>query len=99
MIKLKNTTLIITALLALNVSHNANSEPEKSTPVPAAETTPASTTSPAPADANPNYWGIETKNIAKDIQPGDDFYRYVNKGWLDTAKIPQGMASVCRSPI
>ena len=89
MIKMKNTTLIISALLALNVSHNANSEPEKSTPAPAAETAPATTT-PAPADANPNYWGVDTKNIAKDIQPGDDFYRYVNKGWLDTAKIPQG---------
>ena len=93
MIKIKNTTLIISALLALNVSHNANSEPEKSTPAPAAETAPATTT-PAPADANPNYWGIDTKHIAKDIQAGDDFYRYVNKGWLDTAKIPQGMTSI-----
>ncbi len=41
MIKMKKTTLIISALLALNVSHNANSEPEKSTPAPAAETAPA----------------------------------------------------------
>lgn len=55
MIKMKHTTLIISALLALNVSHNANSETEKSTPAP------------APADANPNYWGIDTKNVAKDI--------------------------------
>jgi hypothetical protein len=53
MIKMKNTTLIITALLALNVSHNTNSEPEKPTPTPAAETAPANT--PAPAVANPNY--------------------------------------------
>lgn len=88
MIKIKNTTLIITALLALNVSHNANCEPEKSTPAPAAETAPAT------AEANSNYWGIDIKNIAKDIHPGDDFYRYVNKGWLDTAKIPQGMTSM-----
>jgi len=86
MIKIKNTTLIISALLALNISHNANSEPEKSTPAPAVET--------APADANPNYWGVDTKHIAKDIQAGDDFYRYINKGWLDTAKIPQGMTSM-----
>ena len=86
MIKIKNTTLIISALLALNISHNANSEPERSTPAPAVET--------APAYANPNYWGVDTKHIAKDIQAGDDFYRYINKGWLDTAKIPQGMTSM-----
>jgi putative endopeptidase len=89
MTKMKNTTLIITALLALNVSHNANSEPEKSTPASAAETAPATTT---PGDANSNYWGNDTKNTAKDIQPGDDFYRYVNKSWLDTTKIPQGLS-------
>jgi hypothetical protein len=41
-------------------------------------TAPANT--PAATDANPNYWGIDIKNIAKDIQPGDDFYRYVNNG-------------------
>lgn len=93
MIKMKNTILIITAILALNVSHNASSEPEKTTTLPStAETAPAIT--PTSADANSNYWGIDTKYIAKDIQPGDDFYRYVNKGWLDTAKIPQGMTSI-----
>jgi putative endopeptidase len=91
MIKMKNTTLIISALLALNVSHNANSEPEKSTPAPAVEATPATT---APADANPNYWGIDTKHIAKEIQPGDDFYRYVNKSWLENTKIPQGLSGI-----
>jgi endothelin-converting enzyme/putative endopeptidase len=96
MIKMTNTTLIISALLALNVSHNANSEPEKSTPAPAAETAPAAITTPvpAPADANSNYWGVDIKNITKDIQPGDDFYRYVNKGWLNTAKIPQGLPGI-----
>ncbi len=35
---MKKTTLIITTLLALNISHNANSESEKSTPASAAET-------------------------------------------------------------
>jgi len=92
MIKMKKPTLIITALLALNVSHNANSEPEKSTSAPAAETAPAST--PAPADAKSDNWGVDTKNIAKDVQAGDDFYRYVNKGWLDTVKIPQGLSGI-----
>jgi putative endopeptidase len=40
---------------------------------------------------NPNVWGVDTKNIGQDIQPGNDFYRYVNKGWLDNAKIPAGL--------
>jgi endothelin-converting enzyme/putative endopeptidase len=93
MIKMKNTILIITALLVLHVSLNANSEPEKATPALADKTVPATTT-PAPADASPNYWGIDTKGIAKDIHPGDDFYRYVNKGWLENTKMPQGLSSM-----
>lgn len=91
MIKMKSTTLIISALLALNVSHNANGEPENST-TSITETAPVN--APPSPDNNASYWGIDTKNIAKDIQPGDDFYRYVNKGWLDTAKIPQGMSGI-----
>jgi predicted metalloendopeptidase len=36
-------------------------------------------------------WGIETAGMSKTVRPGDDFYRYVNEGWLKTAKIPQGL--------
>lgn len=36
-------------------------------------------------------WGVETRYIAPEIAPGDDFYRHVNKGWLDTATIPPGL--------
>ncbi|MBL8641005.1 MAG: M13 family metallopeptidase [Alphaproteobacteria bacterium] len=36
-------------------------------------------------------WGIETQNISKNIQPGDDFYRYVNEGWLKHAAPPPGI--------
>ena len=46
----------------------------------------------AAADTRAEFgpWGVETHYIAADIAPGDDFYRYVNKGWLDTARIPAG---------
>ena len=39
-----------------------------------------------PSDQKPilGDWGIETQFISKDIKPGDDFYRYVNEGWLQT---------------
>lgn len=35
-------------------------------------------------------WGVETRYISRSIAPGDDFYRYVNDGWLKSAKIPVG---------
>lgn len=38
-------------------------------------------------------WGIETDYIDASIKPGDDFYRYVNAGWLDTFKIPDDFTS------
>lgn len=46
----------------------------------------------AAKSAGPEFgkWGVQTEYIAPSIAPGDDFYRYVNKGWLDTAKIPVG---------
>ncbi len=36
-------------------------------------------------------WGIETSNISSAVKPGDDFYQYVNEGWLKTAVLPQGL--------
>jgi endothelin-converting enzyme/putative endopeptidase len=35
-------------------------------------------------------WGVETQSISTSIKPGDDFYRYVNEGWLKTATPPPG---------
>lgn len=35
-------------------------------------------------------WGVQTQFIDNGIAPGDDFYRHVNKGWLDTTTIPPG---------
>ena len=36
-------------------------------------------------------WGVETRHISPSIGPGDDFYRYVNEGWLKTATPPPGL--------
>jgi endothelin-converting enzyme/putative endopeptidase len=54
------------------------------TPLPAAETS-------APPKAALGAWGVDTANFSKTVRPGDDFYRYVNEGWLKTAKIPEGL--------
>ncbi|MBX3531489.1 MAG: M13 family metallopeptidase [Rhizobiaceae bacterium] len=37
-------------------------------------------------------WGIETQYVDRAISPGNDFYRFVNNGWLTTAKIPDGFS-------
>jgi len=33
-------------------------------------------------------WGINLDNVKTDMNPGDDFYAYVNGKWLDTFEIP-----------
>jgi len=38
-------------------------------------------------------WGIEIANIDETVDPGDDFYRYVNGKWLDTFEIPEEFSS------
>ncbi len=50
-----------------------------------------STSSSTTKDAVLGEWGIETHYIDNTVNPGDDFYRYVNGGWLDSAKLPVGM--------
>ncbi len=38
-------------------------------------------------------WGIETRYVSETVAPGDDFFRYVNEGWLDTTEIPAGFSN------
>ena len=37
--------------------------------------------------------GIDTANFDHSVRPQDDFYRYVNGGWLKTAQIPPDASS------
>lgn len=57
-----------------------------------AATTGRAATEAAANAAAPEFgkWGVQTAHIAPSIAPGDDFYRHVNQGWLDTATIPVG---------
>lgn len=34
--------------------------------------------------------GIDILTLSKTIHPGDDFFRYVNEGWINSTKIPDG---------
>ncbi|HVJ61119.1 MAG TPA: M13 family metallopeptidase [Tahibacter sp.] len=36
--------------------------------------------------------GVDLSNLSKTIKPGDDFYGYVNEGWIGTAVRPAGYA-------
>ncbi len=48
----------------------------------------AATTTPELGD-----FGIELADIDPEVDPGDDFYRYVNGKWLDTFEIPEEFSS------
>lgn len=39
-------------------------------------------------------WGIETRYLSQAVAPGDDFFRYVNEGWLNSVAIPQGFPRI-----
>jgi putative endopeptidase len=38
-------------------------------------------------------WGVDLTSLDKTIKPGDNFFLYVNGGWLKTAEIPAARAS------
>jgi putative endopeptidase len=54
--------------------------------------------SQAAPDAAPHTpeagWGVDPAGLSATIRPGDDFYRYVNEGWLRTAQPPEGVPYV-----
>lgn len=39
-------------------------------------------------------WGVETQFISTSVLPGNDFYRYVNEGWLTSKTIPAGSSGL-----
>ncbi len=45
------------------------------------------------AKAELGAWGVALDNRNTAIKPGDDFFRYVNGGWIDRTEIPADKAS------
>jgi putative endopeptidase len=37
-------------------------------------------------------WGIETHHVSSTAAPGDDFFTWVNEGWLESTEIPAGFS-------
>ncbi|WP_417471337.1 M13 family metallopeptidase [Maricaulis sp.] len=75
--------LLGSACLVLLAACNPAAEPPADVNTAAVETA-----TPALGD-----WGIETRHISETVAPGDDFFRYVNEGWLDTTEIPPGFSN------
>lgn len=48
----------------------------------------------APGSAAIGRWGVDTAGLSTTIRPGDDFYRYVNAGWLKNATAPPGLPAI-----
>jgi putative endopeptidase len=45
-------------------------------------------------DASPTLgsWGIETDHVSSTVVPGNDFFTWVNEGWLESTEIPDGFS-------
>lgn len=54
----------------------------------------AQSSAPNKGKATFGNWGIETQFISQSILPGNDFYRYVNEGWLNSKTIPAGSSGL-----
>ena len=50
--------------------------------------TGAHSQSPAPGKPVLGNWGFELSGMDRNAKPGDDFFRYANGAWFDTAVIP-----------
>ncbi|NKI36543.1 M13 family metallopeptidase [Wenzhouxiangella sp. XN79A] len=68
-------------------------------PLPAPESTaaPSSEVVTAPAAestaaARIGDWGIDIAQVSDRVAAGDDFFAYVNQGWLDSNEIPAGFS-------
>jgi putative endopeptidase len=33
-------------------------------------------------------WGVATQHLSRSVRPGDDFFTYVNEGWMKSTKLP-----------
>ncbi|MEO1136692.1 MAG: M13-type metalloendopeptidase [Pseudomonadota bacterium] len=54
-----------------------------------------SAASPASVAAEPELgdWGVEIASIDSEVDPGDNFFRYVNGKWLDSFEMPEEFSS------
>ncbi|WP_110640470.1 M13 family metallopeptidase [Salinicola sp. CPA57] len=86
----KLTAAIRRALLLLMITGTASSSALADAPESASPSAPAaaSASATAPSSAMLGPWGVDLGARDTAIDPGDDFYHYVNGGWLARTPIP-----------
>src|SRR3954463_8504412 len=54
-----------------------------------------SVSTPLWAQSAPKFgtWGVDLTSLDKAVKPGDNFFLYINGGWLKTAEIPADRSS------
>jgi predicted metalloendopeptidase len=78
---MKTTLLAASALLSLTVALGCTTAS-----APAAEV--AAPVAATPGKATLGSFGVDFSAMDTSVDPGTDFYRYVNGGWLDTFEMP-----------
>jgi len=87
---MKNWTLLAAAGLVLaacgpteNTEQAESAEPAAQQPEPVAQ---------AESGARIGDWGVDASEISDSVAPGDDFFTFVNAGWLTSSEIPAGFS-------
>ncbi len=85
---------ILVAALALAAAAGLQASPPPSTDATVkSAATPAASPVAKPAPEN-GTWGVNLANLDAGVRPGDDFFAYVNGGWVRRAGIPADKAEV-----
>lgn len=87
---------VCAALLLAACSEPVDAPAENTDDTATEMTDGTSGTDTAMAEAEPRLgeFGVETQHISETVDPGDDFFTYVNEGWLETAEYPPGFSSL-----
>ena len=87
---------VCAALLLAACSEPVDAPAENTDDTATEMTDDTSGTDTAMAEGSPRLgdFGVETQYISETVDPGDDFFTYVNEGWLNTAELPQGFSSL-----
>ncbi|HAQ34142.1 MAG TPA: M13 family peptidase, partial [Alphaproteobacteria bacterium] len=84
---------VCAALLLAACSQPAET-PTENTDDTAVDTVTTDDTTMAEGAPRLGDFGVETQHISETVDPGDDFFTYVNEGWLNSAELPQGFSSL-----
>jgi putative endopeptidase len=74
-------------LMACQVERPSSAQNSASAPDPSGRPAAETMTVRRPAFGN---WGIATQHLSRSVRPGDDFFTYVNEGWIKSTKLPAG---------